>query len=98
MQGELRAELVRAMPSAAENIKKTSVGNERLCKASVELCVKCLQGTNALHEYERLPMNYFFLPTNFTNFRTSECRAELVRAMPSAAENVKKFTLISFND
>ena len=24
------------------------------------------------------------------NFRASECRAELVRAMPSAAENVKK--------
>ena len=30
-----------------------------------------------------------FLPTNFTNFRVSECRAELVRAMPSAAENLK---------
>ena len=26
------------------------------------------------------------------NFRASECRAELVRAMPSAAENVKKFS------
>ena len=25
-----------AMPSAAENIKKTSVENERLCKASAE--------------------------------------------------------------
>ena len=24
------------------------------------------------------------------NFRASECRAELVRAMPSAAENIKK--------
>ena len=29
------------------------------------------------------------LPTNFTNFRASECRAELVRALPSAAENLK---------
>ena len=28
--------------------------------------------------------------TNLTNFRASERRAELVRAMPSAAENVKK--------
>ena len=27
--------------------------------------------------------------TNLTNFRASECRAELVRAMPSAAENLK---------
>ena len=26
----------RAMPSAAENIKKTSVENERLCKARAE--------------------------------------------------------------
>ncbi|MCI5647690.1 MAG: hypothetical protein MR299_08595, partial [Bacteroidales bacterium] len=30
-----------------------------------------------------------FFPTNFTNFRASECRAELVRAMPSAAENIE---------
>ena len=27
--------------------------------------------------------------TNLTNFRASECRAELVRAMPSAAENIE---------
>ena len=33
---ECRAELVRAMPSAAENVKKTSVENERLCKARAE--------------------------------------------------------------
>ena len=32
-------------------------------------------------------MGWFLRPTNFTNFRASECRAELVRAMPSAAEN-----------
>ena len=32
----------------------------------------------------------FFLPTNLTNFRANECRTELVRVMPSAAENVKE--------
>ena len=31
-----------------------------------------------------------FLPTNCTNFRASECKTELVRVMPSAAENVKE--------
>ena len=41
-----------------------------------------------------LPEILFLLPTNFTNFRASECRAEFIRAMPSAAENVKKFTQI----
>ncbi|MFW5583353.1 MAG: hypothetical protein ACOCNU_07190, partial [Bacteroidales bacterium] len=35
-----------------------------------------------------------FLPTNLTNFRASECRTELVRVMPSTAENVKKSTRI----
>ena len=33
---------------------------------------------------------YCFLPTNHTNFRASECKTELVRVMPSAAENVKE--------
>ena len=33
---------------------------------------------------------YIFLPTNCTNFRASECKTELVRVMPSAAENVKE--------
>ena len=32
----------------------------------------------------------YFLPTNLTNFRASECKTELVRVMPSAAENVKE--------
>ena len=42
--------------------------------------------------YIFLPTNYwnFFLPTNCTNFRASECKTELVRVMPSAAENVKE--------
>ena len=31
----------------------------------------------------------FFSSTNLTDFRASECRAELVRAMPSAAENIE---------
>ena len=35
-----------------------------------------------------------FLPTNLTNFRASERRTELVRVLPSAAENVKKSTRI----
>ena len=30
------------------------------------------------------------MPTNLTNFRASECRTELVRVMPRAAENVKE--------
>ena len=43
--------------------------------------------------YIFLPTNYWeniFLPTNCTNFRASECKTELVRVMPSAAENVKE--------
>ena len=35
-------------------------------------------------------MIYFFLSTNLTNCRANECRTELVRVMPSAAENVKE--------
>ena len=31
--------------------------------------------------------------TNLTNFRASERRAEFIRAMPSAAENLKANTL-----
>ena len=31
-----------------------------------------------------------FLPTNCTNFRASECKTVLVRAMPSAAENLEE--------
>ena len=36
------------------------------------------------------PTNFFYLPTNLANFRASECKTELVRVMPSAAENVKE--------
>ena len=39
-----------------------------------------------------------FLPTNFTNFRASECRTELVRVMPSAAVNVKEIYTNVFNE
>ena len=31
----------------------------------------------------------FYLPTNFTNFRASEHRAEFIRNLPSAAENIE---------
>ena len=34
-------------------------------------------------------MKFFYLPTNHTNFRASECKTELVRVMPSAAENIE---------
>ena len=37
-----------------------------------------------------LSSKFFLLPTNLTNFRASECKTELVRVMPSAAENVKE--------
>ena len=49
-----------------------------------------------------LAVNFFcplvvFLPTNCTNFRASECKTELVRVMPSAAENVKEIDTNCFN-
>ena len=38
----------------------------------------------------QIVLNEILLPTNCTNFRASECKTELVRVMPSAAENVKE--------
>ena len=61
---------------------------ERLCKASAEAKFTWIMPSRRQTSVE----NERFLPTNFTNFRARECRAELVRAMPSATENVKKFT------
>ena len=43
-----------------------------------------------LHEFTFLAINGDLVGrTNLTNFRASECRAEFIRAMPSAAENLK---------
>ena len=52
------------------------------------------QGINGesagLTGFSGIKIAYIFLPTNCTNFRASECKTELVRVMPSAAENVKE--------
>ena len=46
---------------------------------------------NVCARLEQRPTNLFdWAMPSAANFRASECRAELVRAMPSAAENIKK--------
>ena len=84
-----------------------------LCRAQPKMSRKPLLETNVcarrawnyalsafqaqtLHEYE--PHKLFLFAHEFHEFSYKRVQSRTVRAMPSAAENVKKFTLISFNE